>query len=448
MIDFPCPCGRYTFSVPQDMAGGLVQCPECHRLCDVPTLGEMENLDDDGAYKLGPTIDPVESPQERLQKVARAFTRKHVDESGEEIDLRPSYEDVLAAGTDDGPTAVAGDVDMHAPQYDPMTGELIRPIDIKRDPNDRPQTVAAIPIASRAIQYEQHDLSRPIAFSQLALNLIRDPANLFVMSIVLAAHILMEPANVMMAAGAWLAMPVFVLGIMFFLSHYANVVEDAGPGEAGELPRPMRDVQFYDDLWRPFVNFTFSMIVCFWPAYVARQFHLPLPAIGCLAMVGSFFFPAVLLTMATSGTILNMRPDRLMGVIRIIGPSYILLFSLMFTALAAYTIGLWRFHADAILLFVWASTANQFRATLPWWFQPWLTYPALLAGVYLMHYFCWSLGAVYRLRHEQFPWVLQRHVRSPDDVRLLGRSKAPARNLNANSAKVKAAQSRAAAPPR
>src|SRR5215213_8093263 len=146
MIDFPCPCGRYKFSVPQDMAGGLVQCPECHRLCDVPTPGELQSLDDDGAYKLGPTIDPVEDPQARLRKVARAFTRKHRDESGEEIDLRPTYDEIAAAGTDDGSMALADEVDMHAPQYDPLTGQLIRPIDIKRDPSDRPETVAPIPI--------------------------------------------------------------------------------------------------------------------------------------------------------------------------------------------------------------------------------------------------------------------------------------------------------------
>ncbi|CAN5399516.1 hypothetical protein BH09PLA1_BH09PLA1_34860 [soil metagenome] len=431
------------------MAGGLVQCPECRRLCDVPTPGELENLDDDGAYKLGPTIDPIESPQERLQKVARAFTRRHVDAAGEEIDLRPSYEDVLAAGTDDGPMALAGDVDMHAPQYNPLTGELIRPIDIQRGPDEPPQHVAAIPIASRAIEYEHATYLQPLAFRTLAITLITNPANLFVMLIVLGVHVLMQPANLMMQIGLMLAMPLWVLGVMLIFSHYANVVEDGGPGEQDELPRPLRDVSINDDIWRPFVNFVVSIFLCFWPAYLARKLDAPLPLIGGLALFGSFFFPAVLLTMATSGTILNMRPDRVVGVIRIIGPSYLFLFSVMFAALVTYTIAIWRFQFDSILLFVSQSAARNFRSSVPWWFQPWVAYPCLLIGIYLMHFFCWSLGAMYRLRHEQFPWVLQRHVRSPDDVRLLGRSRtAPARNLNANSAKVKAAQARAAAPPR
>ena len=37
--------------------------------------------------------------------------------------------------------------------------------------------------------------------------------------------------------------------------------------------------------------------------------------------------------------------------------------------------------------------------------------PALGAGVYLMHYFMWYLGLMYRSHHDQFPWVLQRHIR-------------------------------------
>jgi hypothetical protein len=37
--------------------------------------------------------------------------------------------------------------------------------------------------------------------------------------------------------------------------------------------------------------------------------------------------------------------------------------------------------------------------------------PALILGIFLMHWFCWYLGLMYRAHQEQFPWVLQRHVR-------------------------------------
>src|SRR5687767_10841442 len=48
MIRFPCHC-RYTFEVADDMAGGLLQCPKCGRLNDVPTLSDLGGINpDDG----------------------------------------------------------------------------------------------------------------------------------------------------------------------------------------------------------------------------------------------------------------------------------------------------------------------------------------------------------------------------------------------------------------
>ena len=41
--------------------------------------------------------------------------------------------------------------------------------------------------------------------------------------------------------------------------------------------------------------------------------------------------------------------------------------------------------------------------------------PALLGGIYLMHYFCWYLGILYKAHHAEFPWVLQRYIRDPRD---------------------------------
>jgi TctA family transporter len=44
-----------------------------------------------------------------------------------------------------------------------------------------------------------------------------------------------------------------------------------------------------------------------------------------------------------------------------------------------------------------------------WWSA---SYGSLIMGIFLMHYFCWVLGLLYRQKHEQFPWVLQRHVKT------------------------------------
>jgi hypothetical protein len=268
------------------------------------------------------------------------------------------------------------------------------------------------------------------------------------MLIVLIVHVLVQPANLMVVGmRLLLGFPIFIGGLLFFLSHYSNVVEDAGPGEKDELPRPLRDASIYDDIWRPFVNFAASLMICFWPALVAWRMNLPTPVLGGLAMAGAFIFPAVLLTMVTSGALNNMRPDRVLGVIVAIGPFYIVLCSVMFAALVTYGLGLWRFQNDTMLLFVSGSRAAATRASEPWWFKPWFMYPSLLVGIYLMHLACWSLGAMYRLHHERFPWVLQRHIRTPDSVRLR-RQGIKDRPLNTNSAKVKAAQARAATPPR
>ena len=49
MITFPCKCG-YSFEVPQDMAGGLIQCPTCGLLADVPLLSDLPTLNQDGTF--------------------------------------------------------------------------------------------------------------------------------------------------------------------------------------------------------------------------------------------------------------------------------------------------------------------------------------------------------------------------------------------------------------
>jgi len=115
--------------------------------------------------------------------------------------------------------------------------------------------------------------------------------------------------------------------------------------------------------------------------------------------------------------------------------------------MASYVLGLWRMQFDCLLLFIPGSSVPFFKQAVPWWFGSYFMYPAFLMGIYLMHFACWSLGAMYRLHHDQFPWVMQRHIRMHDDLRMRQQG-TKERNLNANSAKVKAAQSRAATPPR
>src|SRR5207244_5149646 len=69
-----------------------------------------------------------------------------------EIDLRVRPEDVRAAGadSDDDGIPLKDDVDvarrLKAPRYDPETGELIRPLELKPDPDAEPIDPRSIPV--------------------------------------------------------------------------------------------------------------------------------------------------------------------------------------------------------------------------------------------------------------------------------------------------------------
>ena len=57
MIRFNCHC-THEFLVPEDQAGSLVQCPKCGRLNDVPTLSDLEHLEDGGIFKMDEAPKP------------------------------------------------------------------------------------------------------------------------------------------------------------------------------------------------------------------------------------------------------------------------------------------------------------------------------------------------------------------------------------------------------
>ncbi len=428
MIEFACRC-QYRFSLPEDQAGGMIQCPQCKRLVDIPNLSDLEHIDADGSFKMEEGIIPLAEP-DRLQKLHKSFTRDHTDQDGSEIDLRPTMEDVLEAGSEEIPLELADEVLPGKPKYDPVTGELVRPIDVK--PGEARIDPGAVPMAQRAIEYAGAGLHQGMGIVRIGFELLQ-PVNLFVMSIILLIHLLLQPFNLIMAAGIFLVVPVWIMGVMILVSHYGNVIEETGPDERDELPRPLRDASFYDDIWRPFTYVGGAFLLCWWPVLVAGWLSAPAYVGLILNFVAVFFFPAVLLTLATSGTSLNLRPDRVIGVIRACGGRYLTLVGLFVAADVCYGLGLWRFQWDSQQLFALAGVSS---ANIPWWFERWAAYPALIGGIYLMHWFCWSMGATYRAHRDQFPWVLQRHTfrRLRDRTALPpGARKSP----NANSASVK-----------
>ncbi len=402
MIHFNCRCG-HAFAVPDSMAGDALQCPKCHLLRDVPTDRELESLEEDGGYIMADAAPRLEPIEQRVQEATRAFTRERYDENGEEIDLCPTMEDVLLVGTSEQ-TSIADNILIDRPQYDPTTGELVRPLPIvaRAALVPEPEPVAVIPYASPYIQGDVGLFDVPA--------LLLKPINLFVMSLVLVGHALLQPINAMLGAGLAPIAPLWIIGWSFIAAQYANIVNDIGPGDYNELPRPLRDASFADDIWLPFVHTFAALILCYTPFAVASLGSWSQMVQAIAFFGGSVLLPAIFLTTTTAGSVShNLRPHLLWNVIRAIGPRYWILVAFIIVALPAYYYGLMRLQFDSLLLLVPQRRAAGMRQTRPLWFAPYFMYPVLCSAIFLLHWVCWSLGLAYRKHHGQFRWVLQRH---------------------------------------
>jgi hypothetical protein len=148
------------------------------------------------------------------------------------------------------------------------------------------------------------------------------------------------------------------------------------------------------------VAFAGALILSYWPVLATfgpKTLHISVP----LWVLGSVVFPAVFLTLATSGSAWNLRPDRVVKVMRQCAAAYVPMVLLWMAASALYAGSLFT------------TTILSVTMSRPTWgvrVPSILGYPALFAAIYLTHLFCWYLGLLYRKHHEAFPWVLQRHI--------------------------------------
>lgn len=416
IIKFSCKCGR-RFAVPADRAAGTIQCPDCGLLCDIPTLSDLENLASDGTLRLRPA-DQRDEP-DRLATLAHAFGRDH------EKDLRFTLDDIAEADFGEVPLKPPDAAPPRAaPKYDPETGELVRPIEIATGPPgaEVPVDPAAIPVARRAIDYAAGEHAVGMNAGRVLLLLFM-PTNIVVMLFILVMHVIVQMSIFSMLGGLFLFAPAVLVLMIVILAHYANVIDETGPEGRDELPRPIRGLSLGDDLWHPFCHFAGALMLCYVPAYLAGR-HLP-GALGvatgwALAGLGTVAFPAVLLTLATSGTVLNLRPDRVLAVISATGARYVVSVFLWAASLVLYG-GSWV----GTLLFIQriattsgvsgtvqgvSGTAPPAPTPAPFFSHGGVLYPILMAGIIVVHYFCWHLGLIYRDKHDGYPWVLQRHV--------------------------------------
>jgi hypothetical protein len=416
MIQFSCRC-KHVFELPEDMAGLQIQCPGCLLLVDVPTHEELDQLTEDGTIRVeapSHVVDP-----DRFEKLKRVYSRKHVDEEGVEIDLRNTPEQIAAAGTDD--SSLEYDVVPRAPKYDPETGELVRPIEVADNPELAPHP-ANIPFAKSAINYASPELNQRYSIFSPLVRLLM-PINLASMFFVVLAH-----AFLIMALMSFV-LAVFVILIVGagIVAHYANVVEEVAIEERDELPRFLRHFNITDDIWLPFCRVGVASILCFWPGMLVRLVGAikgwPLPEVTVIHLALDFFglilFPATVLIATTSGSLTNLRPDRVLGTMFQIGPKYVFFVVLYIVAMVPYIIGFSAAASQFMSLFFKGPSVAWFLAGL-------LDYAIMSIGVFLMHYFAWLLGLAYRSDHDSFPWVLQHHVRTIPGVTAPRYPKTPA----------------------
>ncbi len=396
MIRFPCRCG-HVLEVPDDLAAGDAQCPACGLLNTVPTLNDAKvGLGDDGTYTFD--IDDTEKAQQdrtdRLRSLHRAFTRNTTAADGSEIDNRISIDELALAG--EIPLA---DEKLHErPKYDPITGERIRPLEIKQD--DGPST-DEIPMARAAITYAA-GTQKPGSIAGV-MHLLTSPGNLAVLGVMLIMHLFV--LGIMVASATFIFAGVVAILLMIgVIAHFANIIDEVGPRDMDELPRPFRDLAIAEDIFWPLIHMLTSFAIAFWPlGYLARKFDLPpianLIVVAITLLWAVVTLPALLVTTTTSGTFLNLRPDRVLGVIRAGGPTYIWLCILGVAAVASYGFG-----------FVGVGTwMGKGTGSSPAWTHTSISFPLWTVGIFLMHLFCYQLGLYYREHHNSFNWAYQRH---------------------------------------
>jgi hypothetical protein len=357
--------------------------------------------------------------------MAYVYQKGLYDTQGREIDLRLTPGESAGIGVGE-PIPLAPDAppqNIGAPRYDPETGEIITPLDIRTEGHNAPGgpiDPSAVPMARALVNYATGETARKPGFVRIFIHLLA-PMNIAVMIGVFAMHVLLWPMLMVVLAGIFLLLVGLPFLVGSIIAHYGNVIEDAGPFERDELPRPLRDLGWYEDLWAPFCAVFGSLLLCYGPSvFIPEVLHYiprlrPLGAIIAVACggLGTFFFPAVLLTLQTSGTSLNLRPDRLLAVIAACGRDYFVTLVIWVIAGGLYAMG-------------WGGTslwiANLIHdLALPAWMTSFLvTAPILAAAVFMMHYFCMVEGMLYRVHYHAFPWVLQRHVPTPKPANEVG----------------------------
>src|SRR4051812_30785812 len=233
MIKFPCKCG-FPFEVPDEMAGAPLQCPRCMALNEVPLLSDLAQLEQDGTIRIEPVS--IEEEGRRERELRRTYLPRRQDETGNDIDMRNTFEQIVAAGADDIPLDLKDELRPGAPKYDPSTGELIKPLTVR---GDEAQAVIPLPAGPPTLHYQKNYVSPSLAIWKAPLLLFSTGSGavlLIMVGIQLATLIVWVMFGVGLVWAGFIPAFVYIMTI----AHIANIVEETGPEEKDDLPTPMR----------------------------------------------------------------------------------------------------------------------------------------------------------------------------------------------------------------
>src|SRR5262249_43853477 len=141
-----------------------------------------------------------------------------------------------------------------------------------------------------------------VSAGQVPLALLR-PGNAAVLLVLAGVHLLALVIWVPVTGGLFYAAFILLFLYMMVIGHLANIVEEIGVQERDELPAPLRGMEWGADVWTPFVNCFGAIMLCYLPAVVASGPQTLLTVSVPLALAGTFCFPAVFLTLSTSGSL-------------------------------------------------------------------------------------------------------------------------------------------------
>jgi hypothetical protein len=425
VIRFRCKCSNW-LNVQDNMSGESIQCPKCGILLDVPTLDDLANIAEDGTLKVNNPQAPM-AHRDGHKRVAPSITNRQ-----DSSDRRQTVEEFLELDNH------VDEVNQPTPRakllYDPVTGELVEPLAVKPTPPPKPIPKRAAsqnsPGKIRTLGYARPgaegnapDALPAATFLTMWWRLLVKPANLTVVAIVSFLIPFATFFTLIPGLGLLLLFLLFLPVQFAMIGQLGNVIDETGPLGRDELPTPLREGSFSDDIWLPFVRVVIAFFLAFLPLWVILIAGLRVDFQVELAIYLLCYFPlpALLITSVCSGFWTNLLPQRSLPVMWLAGVSYLWAVFTLFVATHVFLLGYGMvFNILARLFFsalsVGPTPAAQTIFGMPVWAELSFSMPLLILGVWLLHGAGWTMGLIYRRYHSIFPWVMQRHISTRTDT--------------------------------